>query len=141
MFKKFIYKYLTNVEKNNITNFIKTNFKILNLDLLDDTLIFLECDHENISLSNIISCICLINVKLLKYNFNKDSLYLYNFCVNEKYRNNKKGTELINYVIEFSKKYNIKYLYCSADNEISIKIFKNYNFIKEDKYYRLDLEK
>jgi GNAT superfamily N-acetyltransferase len=139
MYKKFIYKNLNIIEKNEIGNFIRKNFNIINLDLLPDTLIIIEYQDKII-----ISCICLINTKLLNadlYYFKKNSLYLYNFCVDENYRNQKKGSKLINYIIDIVSNYNVKYLYCSADNEISIKIFINNKFIKDDKFYYLYLEK
>ena len=87
MYKKFIYKNLTILKKNMINDFIKKNFNINNLDLLPDTLIIIEYHADS---QIIISCVCLINTKLLIGNFVKNSIYLYNFCVDEKYRNQKK---------------------------------------------------
>lgn len=138
MYKKFIYKNLTIQEKNTISDFINKNFNINNLDLLPDTLIIIDYDGDN---QTIISCVCLINTKLLKGNFTKTSRYLYNFCVDEKYRNQKKGSELIDYIIELLSSLNVKKIYCSAENEISIKIFENKQFIKDDKFFCLDLKK
>ena len=62
MYKKFIYKNLTIQEKNTISDFINKNFNINNLDLLPDTLIIIDYDGDN---QTIISCVCLINTKLL----------------------------------------------------------------------------
>lgn len=138
MYKKFIYKNLTILKKNMINDFIKKNFNINNLDLLPDTLIIIEYHADS---QIIISCVCLINTKLLIGNFVKNSIYLYNFCVDEKYRNQKNGSKLIDYIIELLSPFNIQKIYCSSDNEISIKIFENKKFIKDDKFYCLDLKK
>lgn len=140
MFHTVIYKNLSNNQKQNIINLIKQNFPNIpfaNLGMESSTLIILNYENDKI-----IGCVCLLSNKYLKqivknvnnddYNLNYEkSLFLYNFCVDEEYRNKKIGSSLIDMTLELCKKIGIDNVYCHAENEISRNLFMKKGFIED----------
>ena len=150
MFVKLIYSKLSFNQQQQITKFIKSNFNnnTDNLAFDDKTIIILKLINKKI-----IGVICLlheINFKLLlkkinmnysPYYINDDTnkIYLYNFCIDTKYRNKQIGTELVNYTINLIKKLNVNYIFCYIENSISKHIFLKNNFINKENtliYYK-----
>lgn len=145
MYFTLIYKNLNNNQKNKITAFIKNNFNIPldNLLGLEPNTIIIIDSEDNI----IKGCICLLNNIILKnkliqnnislnyYNINKtDGLFLYNLCVDEKYRNKKIGNELINLCIDFIKTYKFDYIHCQSENDISKSLFLKNGFMEDTSF-------
>lgn len=145
MYFTLIYKNLNNNQKNKITAFIKINFNIAldNLLGLEPNTIIIIDSEDNI----IKGCVCLLNNIILKnkliqnnisldyYNINKtDGLFLYNLCVDEKYRNKKIGNELINLCIDFIKTYKFDYIHCQSENDISKSLFLKNGFMEDTSF-------
>ena len=144
MFYTIIYKNLSQNQKLNVSNFIKENFPNIvynNFGMEQKTIMIVNYENEKI-----IGCVCLLNNNCLKeilikekvnlnnYNFEyKNGLFLYNFCVDSKYRNKKIGNKLIDLTLELCKKINIDYIYCNAENEISRNLFLKKGFIEDKK--------
>jgi ribosomal protein S18 acetylase RimI-like enzyme len=139
-----LYDELNDYQKNKIKKFIIKNFK-KNIDLgFDKNTIIILYLIEN----KIIGCCCLLSNKNLKLKINNNSLhlydltsdnacFLYNLCVDNDYRNQHIASKLIEYTInEFMIKFNIDYIYTNPENDISKKIFTNFNFIKEKLLYK-----
>jgi GNAT superfamily N-acetyltransferase len=145
MYFTLIYKNLNNNQKNKISAFIKKNFNIALDNLLGlepNTIIIIDCEDNIIK-----GCVCLLNNIILKnkliqnnislnyYNINKtDGLFLYNLCVDEKYRNKKIGNELINLCIDFIKTYKFDYVHCQSENDISKSLFLKNGFMEDTSF-------
>ena len=142
MYYTVIYKNLSTNQKKNIISFISSNFNNIpesSLGLEPNTIIIVNYENEKI-----LGCVCLLNdndlkkklfdsnVPLKYYSFNEKScgLFLYNLCVDKKFRNKKIGNELIELSIKFAKDVNIDFLHCQAENEISKLIFTKNKFFE-----------
>lgn len=146
MYFTLIYKNLNDNQKYKINDFIKKNF-IINFDHLlglePNTIIIVNSENNIIK-----GCVCLLNNNILKnkliqnnvnlnyYNINSkiDGIFLYNLCVDEKYRNNHIGNELINLCINFIKTYKFDYIHCQSENEISKSLFLKNGFIEDNTF-------
>lgn len=138
MFYTVIYKNLSENQKHNIINFIKNNFPNIpysNLGLEQNTIIIINYEE-----TTLVGCVCLLSNKYLKDIIKKNDdyyleydkgLFLYNFCVNEEYRNKKIGKQLVELTFELCKKINTDYIYCHAENEISRNLFINKGFMED----------
>lgn len=160
MYKKLLYSKLNYKQKKHITDFIKLSFESLdNVALEENTIIILMIEEntfiENVqdynkvnNIDNIIGCICLLNnihlqEKIIKsnlpskfYNFDPllNGIFLYNFCVHPNYRNKNYGNGFILEAIKLSKKLNLKYIHCNAENNISKNLFIKNEFIEVEQF-------
>ena len=146
-----------NINKKNklvINNLINECFpKIENYEIYDETLFYLFLDKESnikvLEKDNIIGIINILDNKILTKKKTEDELfgysikgelgyYLYNFLVNNKYRNKGYGKKIIKYLILNLKKNNIsdkkyyKYIHTISISDISSNIFKNLGFHPEN---------
>lgn len=150
MLYTIIYKNFTVNQKKQIIDFIKSNFTdSCNIELDKNTIVII-----NVINKQIIGCVCLLTNEILKtkinnktisvyYNIetNKKGLFLYNFCVDINQRNKGLGNNLIKTCIDFIKSYDIDYLHCQIENNISKHICLNNNFIINDDFININNEK
>jgi ribosomal protein S18 acetylase RimI-like enzyme len=140
MIYNVIYKNMSENQKLNLKKFIKENFiNIYNFGIQDNTIIILKYENKKI-----LGCICLLSNKILQdiiiknnsninnYKFDETkSLFLYNFCVDINYRNQKYGLGLIEHTLNLCKEIDIDHIYCHAENEISKNIFLKCGFMQD----------
>jgi len=145
MYHTVIYEKLSYNQKNKIINFIKGNFKNIPYDgfgIESKTILILNYEDNDI-----IGCVCLLNNRILKnillnakinlehYNFEYgNGLYLYNLCVDEKFRGKNIGSELVEEALKMSKNIGIDYIHVQAENEISKNIFLKKGFIENSNF-------
>ena len=138
-----IIKYINidNELKTEIKKILKENFPDLkNFDIYNETKIILFIKKENENIDKIIGMVCTIENDIIKkykskkelfgYNISKEKgIYLYNFVVVKKYRNKGYGKKIINYIVNYYKKFNkINYIYSLSTNDKSSNIFSKLGF-------------
>jgi ribosomal protein S18 acetylase RimI-like enzyme len=140
MYYTIVFENLTFNQRSCLINLIKENFPQIHYNsygLDSKTIVILNYENEKI-----IGCVCLLNNRILydyiteskeNYNFGEKGLFIYNLCVNEKYRNKKIGSKLITITLELAKKINIDFLHTHAVTDISKNLFLKLGFMEEKK--------